>query len=128
MAAPALAPVLRGSSLAVTRQRRVGLGGTSGDGGGHLLVGGKAALAFFGEAQGAVHRDLEHAAGGLAQFDPRVGGVAEDDVSRLAGARFVVSGSAVFDLDIHGGSFVVAVRIWVGGVAGARRYSGPAGG
>jgi hypothetical protein len=78
-----------------------GSAGTSGDGISHFRLGGEPAGLLLGEAQLAVHRDLEHPAAGFFQVNPGIRDFRNDDVPRRFGARFVASHAAVFDLDVH---------------------------
>ena len=66
-----------------------------------LLVRREPAGRLLGEAEPAVHRDLEHATAGFAQGDLRVGMGVDDQVSDPTGAWFIASLSAVFDFDLH---------------------------
>jgi hypothetical protein len=67
-----------------------------------FLVGGKAAQRALGESGPAVHRDLENPAAALDEFDLVPGRL--KPIPRTEGARFVVSGHAIFDADFHGAS------------------------
>jgi hypothetical protein len=75
--------------------------GSAAAGGLDLGVARKPAERLFRKGKPAIDRDLENAAAALDQFD--LGAVSLDqDVPRTEGARFVVSGHAVFDPDLHG--------------------------
>lgn len=92
---------------AVTRQALAplpaweGSGGTSRRGFGHLGIGGETAGLLFGEAQLAVHRDLEHAVAASDQIHFGRRRCRDNDVPRRTGARFIPSSSAVFDFHLH---------------------------
>ncbi len=58
---------------------------------------------LLGEAEPAVHGDLEYATAGFAQSDLRVGAGVDDQIPYPTGAWFIASLSAVFDFDLHAG-------------------------
>jgi hypothetical protein len=82
-------------------RRRAVPDGRSAEGAAHLLVCRELAGGLFRVGQPSIHRDLEDAATGPLQADPGRGVRLQDQVPRLAGARFVASHSAVFDFDLH---------------------------
>ena len=75
--------------------------GSAAAGGLDLGVARKPAERLFRKGEPAIDRDLENAATALDQFD--LGAVSLDqNIPRTEGSRFVVSGHAVFDPDLHG--------------------------
>jgi hypothetical protein len=55
----------------------------------------------LGEAELAVHGDLEHATARFAQGDLRVGTGFDDQIADPTGAWFIASLTAIFDFDLH---------------------------